>query len=335
MRAKFVLVLAAATVLAGCSSGAATTSVPASAGASDASGTFPAGKPITIIVPWGTGGPTDTQVRIAAPLLEKVLNTRVIVENRKGGGGVVGTTQCGHAKPDGYTICLFSIPNALSWVFPDTTATYTRADFTPLVSLSYGYDWLMVRKDSPWQNMGDFVKAAKSAPDKIVVPVEGLQSTDMLNTRHIEATAGIKLKKVVFPDGSAQKVQGLLGGQVQVMTASITSSLSLVQSGEFRVLASLSADPVAAFPQFPTARSQGYDVVGSNPFTLALPAGVPEDRRKVLQDAFLKVGEEATYKDRMGKIGLQPQVMNSEQTSKLWDEVEKATKEGLALMAAK
>lgn len=299
----------------------------------EAAEAFPeSGETISFIVPYSAGGPADTQARITAQLLEGVLDATVQVVNREGGNTVIGLTELAQADPDGYTVGMISMPNALAWVWPKVQAPYDADDFEFISSISDITDVVAVRADSPYETLEDLIEAATEDPGTIIASVEGAQSTDMLAIRNLEEATGMKLKTAIYADGASEKVAALLGGQVDVATLAAATALPQVESGEFRVLASLSEEPLDMYEGAPTAASLGYDVVSQTNYTLALPAGTPDSVRGALEDAMLEVAQTSEFEEKISALGLIPNVRNSDDTAAMAEQVAKKTTKALALL---
>jgi tripartite-type tricarboxylate transporter receptor subunit TctC len=290
---------------------------------------YPDGKTITLVVPYAAGGPADLQVRIVADLLSNELDTEVIVENKPGGNTITGITEVANADPDGYTVGFLSMPNGLVWLFPGLSAPYGKDDLVPLAGVSQIADVFAVRSDSPFETVEDLVDAAKAAPDSLTVGVEAEQSGDMLAVSSFEEEAGVSLRKGFFPDGAPQKTAALLGGQIDVASLGAASAAPFVASGEFRLLAVLSEEPLDVVDA-PTMVSLGYNVVGANYYSFFLPVGVPDEVRDVIEGAMRSISETDEFQERISALTLQPDFIDHEQLADRITDVEKRTSEALA-----
>ncbi|MFC0534043.1 tripartite tricarboxylate transporter substrate binding protein [Phytohabitans kaempferiae] len=333
MRFTRVLAATAATVLlatAGCAQEAANEE----AGEKAAAGFPEKSKSITFIVPYSAGGPADSQARVAATLLEKELGARVLVLNKPGGNTVVGLTELANAKPDGYTFGMISMPNALAWIWPGQNAPYKKESFTWFSSLSDITDVVAVNADSPYQSMADLVAAAKAKPGQLIASIEGAQSTDNLAITNLEKAAGIDLKTAIYATGAAEKVAALLGKQIDVATLTVATAKPQVDAGKFRILATLSKEPISQYPQVPTVASLGYDVTSETYYTVVVPAGTPDAIRSTLEAAMMKVGASSEYQEKISALGLTPKTRSAAEVTALVPEVEARTTESLQRLGA-
>ncbi|MFG1627194.1 tripartite tricarboxylate transporter substrate binding protein [Kribbella sp. NPDC049227] len=321
-RKLLVAALAAAALATGCAQ--------AEVSGNDAKASFPEkNKPVTFIVPYSAGGPADSQARVAATMLEKEMGTRVLVLNRPGGNTVVGLSELAKAKPDGYTFGMLSMPNSLAWIWPGQKAPYGKDAFAWFGSLADASDVVVVNSDSPYKTFADLVQDAKKRPGQIIASIEGAQSTDNLAVTNLEQAAGIDLKTAIYATGGAEKVTALLGKQTQVATFATATAATQVDAGKFRVLASLSPQPVPQFPDVPTATSLGYQVVSETYYTVVVPAKTPEPVRQKLEAAMKKVGESPEYQEKIKALRLTPNVRSAADTTALVGDVEKRTQDSL------
>jgi tripartite-type tricarboxylate transporter receptor subunit TctC len=177
---------------------------------------FPAGKPITIIVPYAAGGTTDVGARLLAELLEKELSTPVQVVNKPGSASQVGLTELVNAKPDGYTLSYGVLPTIIThYLDPERRAPYTRENFQPVALHHLVPAMLAVRTDSPYKTLNDLIEAAKANPGQIKVSDSGLMANPHLSVLLLERAAGVRFASVHF-DGGAPSVTALLSRSQEV-----------------------------------------------------------------------------------------------------------------------
>lgn len=246
---------------------------------------FPA-KPITLIVPWPAGGPTDRHLRLMAELAGNHLGQPVLVENKPGAGGTLGpSTMAASARPDGYTIAQFPL-GMLRYPHMQKTAWHPIHDFTFIAGLS-GYTFgLVVKADSPFHTMQDYLAAAQGRPGSVDYGSAGIGTSAHLLIEELALAARVRLNHVPYK-GNPDMMQALLGGHV--MSASDASGWDkYVDSGQLRLLLTFGDRPSRRWPGVPTAKSLGYDVVSNSPYGIVGPKGMDPAVVKVLQDAFRK-----------------------------------------------
>ena len=248
-----------------------------------AQGRFP-DKPIRLLVPWAAGGTTDIQLRALGDQASRRLGQPIVVENKPGAGGVLAAQQLLQEKPDGYVVAQMPIS-----VFRHPQMA-SRALFNPLEDFSYvihltGYLFgIVVKADAPWQTLGQFLDYAKANPGKVNYGTPGVGTSLHITMEQIAGQRGIEWTHVPFR-GVAENMQALLGGQIHA-TADSSGWSELVQSGRLRLLTVWSAERAKRFPDVPTLRESGIDIVSASPYGLAGPKGMSPDVVRVLHDAF-------------------------------------------------
>ncbi|WP_439551815.1 tripartite tricarboxylate transporter substrate binding protein [Falsiroseomonas sp.] len=253
-----------------------------------AQGRFP-DRPIRLIVPWGAGGTTDIQMRVLAEQAARRLGQPVIIENKAGAGGVLGAQQVLNERNDGYVITQMPIS-----VFRHPQMA-SRALFNPLEDFTYiihltGYLFgVVVKADAPWNTFQEFLDHAKANPGRVTYGTPGVGTSLHITMEQIAGTRGIDWVHVPFR-GFAENVTSLLAGQTTALADSSGWS-EMVQAGRLKLLVTWSADRAKRFPNVPTLRETGIDIVSASPYGLAGPKGMNPDVVRVLHDAF----KEALY----------------------------------------
>jgi tripartite-type tricarboxylate transporter receptor subunit TctC len=281
-RRKLLAVAASAAMLAPLAT------VPATAQAQ----AFP-NKPITLIVPWPAGGSTDRHHRALAEIASKILGQNIIVENKPGAGGTLGPgTMALTAKPDGYTIAQFPM-GMLRLPHMQKVAWDPIKDFSFIIGVS-GYTFgFTVRADSPYKTFNDYVEAARKSPGKIDYGSTGIGTSPHLLMEELSDNAKIELNHVPFK-GNADLQQALLGGHV--MAQSDASGWDkFVDNGQMRLLVTFGDSRTKRWPNVPTAKDLGYNVVSSSPYGLVGPKGMDPAVVKTLHDAFKKAMDDPEH----------------------------------------
>jgi tripartite-type tricarboxylate transporter receptor subunit TctC len=261
---------------------------------------FPA-RAITIICPPAPGGLSDTLTRALAAPAQEEFGVPVVVENKPGGANAVGLNYGAHADPDGYTVTyvvaeLAILPHlGLSPISPD--------DFDLLARTNYNPAAVTVRADSGWRSLHELLRDAKARPETIRAGNSGTGSIWHLAAVALQEAGGVKFKHVPF-GGAAPAVQALLGGHVDVVCVSPTEVQSQVQAGRLRVLAVLSKQRDPLFPEVPAAPELGYEIDIGAWGGLALPKGVPPERRQRLLEGFRRAFETPQFRQMMQQRGV-------------------------------
>jgi tripartite-type tricarboxylate transporter receptor subunit TctC len=243
-------------------------------------------RPVTLIVPWAAGGTTDVALRALATATEKYLGQSIVVENRAGSSGTLGpANMAATAKPDGYTISQLPMTVFRQPFMTKTSFDPTR-DFTYIIGLT-GYTFgVVVRSDAPWKTFPELLAAAKANPSTITYGTSGAGTSTHITMEQIAKQQGIKLVHVPFK-GVAESTTALLGGHIHAIADS-TGWAPQVNDGKFRLLVSWGATRTKNWPNVPTLKEVGIDMVSNSPYGLGGPKGMAPEIVKVLHDAFKK-----------------------------------------------
>jgi tripartite-type tricarboxylate transporter receptor subunit TctC len=240
-------------------------------------------RPITFICPWPAGGTADLTMRALCGAAAKGLGQSIVVENKAGASGMLGLKALASAKPDGYTIG--QIPISVT-----RFAQLGTVQVDPLKDLSYlartsGQTFgIAVRADSPHKTLKDFVAAAKAAPGRLTYASAGIGGATHVGMEEFAHAAGIQLNHIPYK-GGAPALQDLLGGQVEALADS-SSWAPHVKAGKLRLLATWGEKRTQDFPDVPTLRDAGYDVVVDAPNGVGAPKGLDPAVEKRLREAF-------------------------------------------------
>ena len=298
-------------------------------GAAQAQG-FPA-RPIKLVIAFPAGGPTDITMRVLADNASKILGQPVIVENKPGAGGTLPALQLQTSAPDGYTVG--QIPLGV-FRLPYTT----KISWDPVKDISYvlnvtGYAFgVVVPADSPLKTWTHFVAWAKANPGKLSYGSTGTMTSPHLTMELIAQKLGLELLHVPYK-GSADLMQSILGGNIMA-AADSTGFAPQVEAGKLRVLNTWGAQRLAKFPDAPTLKELGLDIVQNSPFGIGAPKGTPPAVVKRLHDAFKQAMEQENYKTALGRYDMVPMYMSSAAYTRFAQETflrEKALVEKLGL----
>jgi tripartite-type tricarboxylate transporter receptor subunit TctC len=291
-------------------------------------------KVINWICPYGAGGGADTRSRQMAKLMGTTLGQTIIVDNKAGGGGNIGTDVIAKAKPDGYTIGMgnfapLGVNHALFKKLPFDPFN----DLTPIMLIERGPLVLMVKPDSPFKTVKDIVAAAKAKPGRLSYASGGIGGTHHLSGALFESSAGIDMIHAPYKSGSAATTD-LMGGQVDMMFEQMYAAMPSIQGGKLRAIAVTSKNRAALLPNLPTMGESGYpEVEVLNWQGVIGPKGLPADIVKILNDAGNKALQDAGLRDNMAKQGNEPAGGTPEQFAAFIKT--EATKWGKVVKAAK
>jgi len=248
---------------------------------------YPSARPITLIVPFPPGGPTDAMARRLAEKLREPLKQNVIVENRSGAGGNIGSAYVASAKPDGYTL-LFgtSGPLAINVSLYKRQGYNPETSFAPIIRLGHLPNILVVNPSVPVNNAQELIAYAKQHPDKLSYASSGNGASSHLAGILFNQMAGTQIMHIPYK-GTGPALNDLLGGQVSMSFTDILTALPYIKAGKLRAIGLASAQRSDALPDLPTLSEQGlkgYDV--SVFFGIVAPKGTPADVVDTLNQAF-------------------------------------------------
>jgi tripartite-type tricarboxylate transporter receptor subunit TctC len=298
-----------------------------------AQGAFPA-RPVKLIIAFPAGGPTDITMRALADSASKILGQPVVVENKPGAGGTLPAQALQSAPADGYTVA--QIPLGV-FRLPYTT----KINWDPVKDITYvlnvtGYAFgLVVPADSPLRTWTHFVAWAKANPGKLSYGSTGTLTSPHLTMELIAQKLGLQLLHVPYK-GSADLMQSILGGNIMA-AADSTGFAPQVEAGKLRVLNTWGAERLAKFPDAPTLKELGLDMVQNSPFGIGAPKGTPPAVVKRLHDAFKQAMAQESYVTALKRYDMVPMYMGSAQYLKFAQETfarEKALVEKLGLAKA-
>ncbi|AVO50439.1 ABC transporter substrate-binding protein [Melaminivora suipulveris] len=269
---------------------------------------FPA-KPISFVVPFPPGGPTDAMARILATELTRELGQSVIVDNRAGAGGNIGADAVARANPDGYTIMFgTSGPLAINQSLYKGLKYDPRTSYEPVISVGYLPNILVVRPNLGVNNVQELIAKDKADPGKLNFASSGNGASSHLAGVLFNGLAGTKLVHVPYR-GTGPALNDLLAGQVDMTFTDILTALPYIKGGKVKPLGVATAKRSSALPELPTIGEQGgtelkaYDV--SVFFGVVAPKGTPADRINVLNQAFSRALDSGKVRQTFATQGLE------------------------------
>jgi tripartite-type tricarboxylate transporter receptor subunit TctC len=250
---------------------------------------------IKLIVPWAAGGDTDLIFRPLAPLLQKYLGQPIVIANVGGASGTVGEREASGAAPDGYT--LFGAHDFIHSVyFGGMIDIKYDAAFEPVCMVSSTPSVITVGAKTPWKTFKELVEDAKKRPDQIVVGAS-LGSTSQYSIAIAANAAGVTFKYVPY-DGTAKRMNALLGGHIDVGDSNLTQK-GKVDAGLLRFLANMSEKRTTGLEDVPTLKELGYNVTYSVNRGMMVPKGTPAAVIAKLNDACAKATKEPEFAKAM------------------------------------
>lgn len=271
---------------------------------------YPGGKPIRLICTAAAGSPLDAMARMVGKLLGAELKTNIVVDNRVGGTGAVGMAQAMTMPTDGYT--LITATGSTSFLMAEPKAAYAPADFLFFRGLQTEPSSMAVRGDSPYRTMKDLVAAIKADPAKVSVGGFAAAGFHQFVYYRLQEEAGFNSVWVPY-NGGNQAVLALLGNHIGAAGITPSSALPQIEKGDLRLLGISSSVRDRNFPDVPTYKEQGYNVVEEIWRGLMVRKGTPAAAIATLNEALNKVEASADWKTFMSDNKQMPMGLSSAQ----------------------
>ena len=270
-------------------------------------------KPITYVVPFPAGGTTDILARLIGQKLGPALGTTVIIDNRPGAGGNIGSEMVSRAAPDGYTIMGGTISSHSINASLYKLSYDPLKSFAPITLIGTNANVLVVNPSSPFKSVKELVAAARAKPGSLSFASAGNGTSQHLSAELFKTMTGIDMVHIPYK-GSAPAIQDVIGGQVPLMFDTTVVAGPFIQSGKVRPLAVTSAKRVASLPDVPTmaeAGVPGYEVVSWQ--AMFAPAGTPSAIVQRLQTEVAAILKQPDVQERFAKLGVDPSGMAPQQ----------------------
>lgn len=264
-------------------------------------------RPIKLVTPYPPGGGSDITARLVADTLNRLYGWSVVVENRGGAAGSIGTGYVANSKPDGYTLLWTSVDNYALLPSLRTDLPYKLEDLTFIARLAENGSTLAVNaSEVPAKTLAEFVSYLKANPAKVFYGTGGIGSANHFTMELFEQEAGVKMTRVVY-QGVAPATTDLLAGRVQIVALTPTAVVPHMQSGRLRLLAITQSSRNPLFPDLPTVAELGYPgATVSVWYAMSGPKGLPEEVRRTLEKAMAGVVADPQVKTFMTERGLTP-----------------------------
>jgi tripartite-type tricarboxylate transporter receptor subunit TctC len=263
-------------------------------------------RPITIVVPFAAGGPSDTMARLLAVQFQNTLKQTVLVENAPGAGGTVGADKVARASPDGYTILLHHIGMSTAPALYKRLPFDPLKDFEPIGQIADVPMTVVTRTGLPATNLKELVTWIKANKDKVTLANAGLGAASHLCGMLFQQAVGIDMTTVPYK-GTAPAMNDLVGGQVDILCDQTTQTVGQIKAGKIRGIAATVPKRIAALPDLPTTTEQGmpglYVVVWHG---LYAPRGTPKVAIERLSTALAAAIKDPTFRARIAEFGAEP-----------------------------
>jgi tripartite-type tricarboxylate transporter receptor subunit TctC len=258
-------------------------------------------RPIQLVVPYAPGGATDTVARLLQEGIQQQLGEPLLVVNRPGGNTIVGTEYVAHAKPDGYTIGMVSVPHVANFTL-FRHMPYSQGDFAPIARVTNTPGILVVNPSLPVKSLADFIAYIKARPGTINYGTFGVGSSAHLAALLFESKIGQKLTAVHYHGGAPAAI-AVMTGEIQFEFGTPLSVKGGIDSGKLKPLAVSSKNRLPFLPNVPTMTEAGLDFVSGAWFGLLAPAGTPQPIVNKLYGAVKKAMTEPKVVSILGQSG--------------------------------
>jgi tripartite-type tricarboxylate transporter receptor subunit TctC len=261
-------------------------------------------KPISLVVPQAAGGTNDIVARMVAPAFGEAIGASVVVENRPGAGGNIGTQGVARAAKDGYTLLLtINSAQAINPALYKNPGFDPINDFVPLYYIGATPYVLVTPPGSPYKTLADVVAAAKKKPGELSYASAGNGTISHLLGAMLNTSAGIEMQHIPYK-GVAPAINDVLGGQVPLAFASLPSALNYIKAGKLQAIAISSAKRSSIAPEIPTIAETYPDCVGEVWVAIFAPMGVSAEVIMKAQAAMEKVMARSDVRERLIAQGL-------------------------------
>jgi tripartite-type tricarboxylate transporter receptor subunit TctC len=266
-----------------------------------AAGSFP-DRPVTMLIPYPPGGSADMLGRPLAAALQKAWGQPVILEYKPGAGGTIATAQLARSRPDGYTVLMVLAAHAINPSLYPSLPYDTRKDFAPVSLVATLPMLVSAPLSTPADNMRELIDYAKAHPGKLTFASAGNGNTSHLAAEMFKAATGIEMTHVPYK-GSGPAVVALLGGEVNLMFDSISTSLPQVKAGKLKALAVSGAHRSPLLPDVPTVSETVPGFVVNGWYGILAPAGTPPEVVQKLSTGIADVARQPEFKSQLAGYG--------------------------------
>ena len=278
-------------------------------------------RPITMIVPFPPGGVADTVARPIAEALGRELRQPIVVENKAGAGGALGIGLAARAPADGYTL-LRSL-SSIS-ILPEADAilnrkpAYTLDQFKPIARFTADPTVLVVRADSPWRTLAEFVADMRSHPARYNYGSSGNYGTMHVPMEMLKASAGFRMTHIPYT-GAGPAIVALLAGQIDAIASGPSTVVQQIHAGKLRALAHWGEQPLAALPGVPSLNRSGYPVRFAQWSALFVPSKTPDDVIQRLRAAAARAAADPAVRQVVNKAGSPIEYLDAPEFQTYWD----------------
>jgi tripartite-type tricarboxylate transporter receptor subunit TctC len=279
-------------------------------------------RPVKVVVPFAPGGNLDVTARLLGESMAKTLGQPVVVENRAGAGGALGSEVVAKSAPDGYTLVVGTTGTMVVSPLLIPNPPYQLSSFSPIGLMAVTPLVLEVPAASPHKDFPSYLAYVKANPGKVTIAHSGNGTTNHIAILQLQDA--LKVDWVAVPyKGSAPALIDLVGGQVDSMVDQTSSSLPQIQAGKLRAIAVGTRSRIADLPNVPTLQEQGVaNFEAVTPSALFAPAGTPPEAIRTLAAALTKALDDPAVKKKLAELGSEVRVMTAAELDRFMKEEE-------------
>lgn len=262
-------------------------------------------KPVTIVVPYSAGASTDAVARMIEPKMSEILGQPVVVENRGGASGNVGTAYVADAEPDGYTLLLTVYPPLTMSPFMYEGLSYDPAtDFAPIALLTKSIMALAVSSELPIESLDDLIAYVKEHPGEVEYGSAGIGSAHHIAGERLNEAAGLDMEHIPYP-GGGPALQDLAGGHIEVSFGTLSAVTPHVESGSVRIIALVENERYGGMPDTPLVVETFPEIRRASWIGLLAPAGTPDEIIDTLNEAAVAALETPEVQEKLSALGIE------------------------------
>ena len=259
-------------------------------------------RPVTVVVPFPAGGPSDVVARIVAEHMSRTLGQTLVIENVGGAGGTIGSARVAAAAPDGYTLLAGSMGSHVAAPVLTPNIKYSAGDFAPIGPTAHSPAVIVARKDFPAKDLREFVAQVKQNPAAIKQAHGGVGASSHMACVLFNTSVAIKPTQVAYR-GTGPAMNDLIGGHVDTFCEQSVSVAQQVSGGAIKAYGVSATERLAALPNVPTAKEAGIDYQMSIWAGIFAPKGTPKPVVDKLAAALDKALDDASVRERLNKLG--------------------------------
>jgi tripartite-type tricarboxylate transporter receptor subunit TctC len=260
-------------------------------------------KPVKLVVSYPPGGSSDLMARIVAAKLADKWGQQVLVENKPGAAGAIGTEYAAKQPPDGYSFMIANLGPAAVNPLLSSVPYNVEKDFIAVSQISQGPNVLVVRADAPFQSLQDIIGYARANPGKLSYGTSGPGSVSHLSSEMLKNITKVQATEIPYK-GGVDAVKDMLGGQIQFIFSDTLPAMAHVRAGKLRALCITGAEKFELLADQPTCQAAAPGLVAVNWWGILVPAGTPRPVVSKLHDDWAKLAADAEVKDGFAKLGV-------------------------------